>query len=59
MGQVLYSDEHDEQSITEILNGSGIPVHQLYTSIEMAKNWILFVCHNWTEFTCHLQYQEK
>ena len=30
-----------EQSITEILDGSGIPVHQLYASIEMAKNWKL------------------
>ena len=27
--------------ITEIFDGSGIPVHQLYASIEMAKNWKL------------------
>ena len=38
---LLYLDEHGEQSITEILGGSGIPVHQLYASIEMAKNWKL------------------
>ena len=38
---LLYLDEHGEQSITEILDGSGIPVHQLYASIEMAKNWKL------------------
>ena len=38
---LLYLDEHGEQSITEILAGSGIPVHQLYASIEMAKNWKL------------------
>ena len=38
---LLYLDEHGEQAITEILDGSGIPVHQLYASIEMAKNWKL------------------
>ena len=38
---LLYLDEHGEQSITEILDGSGIPVHQLYASIEMARNWKL------------------
>lgn len=38
---LLYLDEHGEQSITEILDGSGIPVHQLYASIEKAKNWKL------------------
>ena len=38
---LLYLDEHGEQSITEILAGSCIPVHQLYASIEMAKNWKL------------------
>ena len=38
---LLYLDEHGEQSITEILDGSGVPVHQLYASIEMAKNWKL------------------
>ncbi len=38
---LLYLDEHGEQAITEILEGSGIPVHQLYASIEMAKNWKL------------------
>ena len=38
---LLYLDEHGEQPITEILYGSGIPVHQLYASIEMAKNWKL------------------
>ncbi len=38
---MLYLDEHGEQAITEILDGSGIPVHQLYASIEMAKNWKL------------------
>ncbi len=38
---LIYLDEHGEQAITEILDGSGIPVHQLYASIEMAKNWKL------------------
>ena len=38
---LLYLDKHGEQAITEILDGSGIPVHQLYASIEMAKNWKL------------------
>ena len=38
---LLYLDEHGEQAITEILDGSGIPVHQLYASIEMARNWKL------------------
>ena len=38
---LLYLDEHGEQAITEILDGSGIPVHQLYASIEMAKSWKL------------------
>ena len=38
---LLYLDEHGEQAITEILDGSGIPVHQLYASIEMAKKWKL------------------
>ena len=38
---LLYLDEHGEQAITEILDGTGIPVHQLYASIEMAKNWKL------------------
>ena len=38
---LLYLDEDGEQSIAEILDGSGIPVHQLYASIEMAKNWKL------------------
>ncbi len=38
---LLYLDEHGEQFITEILGGSGIPVHQLYASIEIAKNWKL------------------
>ena len=38
---LLYLDEHGEKAITEILDGSGIPVHQLYASIEMAKNWKL------------------
>ena len=38
---LLYLDEQGEQSITKILDGSGIPVHQLYASIEMARNWKL------------------
>ena len=38
---LIYLDEHGEQAITEILDGSGIPVHQLYASIEIAKNWKL------------------
>ena len=38
---LLYLDEHGEQAITEILDRTGIPVHQLYASIEMAKKWKL------------------
>ncbi len=33
--------KHGEQAITEILDGSGISAHQLYASIEMARNWIV------------------
>ncbi len=36
---LLYLDEHGEQSVTEILDRSGIFVHQLYVCIEMARNW--------------------
>ena len=38
---ILYLDERGEQSITENPNGTGKPVHQLYASIDMAKNWRL------------------
>ena len=35
---LVYLDEHGKQAITDIFDGSGKPVHQLYASIEMAKN---------------------
>ena len=38
---LVYLSNKKEKTLTEILDETNIPVHQLYSSIEMAKNWKL------------------